>query len=82
MRARGELPNGAPTSSGWWQQALVSNFMVQFAWILHYGLDTSEQNHPYIDMEELYPAQRFFNRHIHDKHPELGAGGFSYLRQG
>ena len=36
---------------------------------------------PCIDSEELWPAHRFFNRLIHDKHVELAAGGFSYLRQ-
>ena len=60
---------------------MVSNFMVHYAWMLHYGMDFTEQNHPYINSEELWPAHRFFNRHIHDKHVELAAGGFSYFRQ-
>ena len=80
MRARGELSQ-KPTEEGWWQEGLVSNFMVHYAWMLHYGMDFSEQNHPYINSEALWPAHRFFNRHIHDKHVELAAGGFCYLRQ-
>ena len=80
MRARGELSQ-KPTEEGWWQEGLVSNFMVHYAWMLHYGMDFTEQNHPYIDSEELWPAHRFFNLHIHDKHVELAAGGFCYLRQ-
>ena len=52
MRARGELSQ-KPTECGWWQEGLVSNFMVHYAWMLHYGMDFTEQNHPYIDSEEL-----------------------------
>ena len=59
MRARGELSQ-KPTEEGWWQEGLVSNFMVHYAWMLHYGMDFTEQNHPYIDSEELWPAHRFF----------------------
>lgn len=80
MRARGELSQ-KPTEEGWWQEGLNSNFMVHYAWMLHYGMDFTEQNHPYIDSEDLWSAHRFFNRHIHDKHLELAVGGFSYLRQ-
>ena len=80
MRARGELSQ-TPTEEGWWQEGLNSNFMVHYAWMLHYGMDFTEENHPYIDSEDLWPAHRFFNRHIHDKHVELAAGGFCYLRQ-
>ena len=80
MRARGELSQ-KPTEEGWWQEGLVSNFFVHFAWMLHYGMDFADQNHPYIDSEDLWPAHRFFNRHVHDKHVDLAAGGFCYLRQ-
>ena len=60
MRARGELAR-EPTECGWWQQGLTSNFMVHNAWMLHYGLDFTEQDHPYVDMELLWPAHRFSN---------------------
>ena len=60
MRGRGELAR-EPTECGWWQQGLASNFMVHNAWMLHYGLDFTEQDHPYVDMELLWPAHRFSN---------------------
>ena len=36
LRARGELSQ-KPTEEGWWQEGLVTNFMVHYAWMLHYG---------------------------------------------
>ena len=31
--------------------------------------------------EELWPVHTFFKQRLHDKHVDLVAGGFSYLRQ-
>ena len=80
IRARGENSQDT-TEDGWWQQAVVSNFMVHMAWLLHFGIDFHEVSPPYISSENLRPAFEFFNRHVTDKNLEYAVGGFSYLRK-